>query len=137
MRTHLQFSSDAFQPTAGEDSATNPGIFGARLASFLADQFVAAGYLEADVVCAEDWGWMVKLEKRDFHVWLGCASYDTPPEWLVFIEPSKPRVRAGIFKHVDTTAVVEKVADQLETVLKDAGSATKLIWWSDHDSGRK
>ena len=135
MRTHLQFVSPAFDPEPREDAATNPGIFGKRLAGFLANEF---GRLElgGGEPVAEDWGWMVPLKNREFPLWLGCASYDSPPEWLVFIEPSQPWVRK-LFRRIDTTAIVADIAGWLETILTRSGSATDLRWWNDLDSGRK
>lgn len=130
MRTHLEFVSPAFDPEPGEDEATNPGIFGKRLAEHLATAFGD----RAHGVVAEDWGWMVPLRNEAFPLWLGCASHDTPPDWLVFVEPSQPVIRK-LFRRIETTAVVEEVAGQLEAILIQAG-ATELRWWNDIDSGR-
>ena len=134
MRTHLEFQSPAFDPEPGEDEATNPGIFGKRLAEFLAVEFAALGYAKPNVF-AEDHGWWVELENPDFPLALICSSYVTLQNWVVQIEPSKPFVRKW-FKRIDTTAEVAKVADQLETVLTTSGSASQLRWWDDRESGR-
>jgi hypothetical protein len=37
MKTHLEFTSTAFPAYPGEDKDINPGIFGKRLAEFLAE----------------------------------------------------------------------------------------------------
>lgn len=134
MRTHLEFHSVQFEEPEGVGNTYNPDIQGAKLAEFLSDEFKSLGYSGAMI--EEDWGWMVELAKREFHTWLGCASYSSPAGWLVFIEPSQPFVRKW-FSKVDTRPAVAKIGDQLETILRTKGGATGLNWWSDQDSGRK
>ncbi len=134
MRTHLEFVSAAFDPDPGEDEATNPGLFGRRLAELLAAAFGQQGQRPGPTI-AEDWGWMVPLRNEGFPVWPGCASHDAPPNWMVFTEPSQPTIRK-LFRRIDTTVQVEAVAMQLETILVDRGNATQLRWWNDSDSGR-
>lgn len=131
MRTHLEFKSARL---AGGASSINPNIYGGKLAEFLDRRFRALGY--SGGVIEEDWGWMIALAGEPFKLWLGCASYDNDGEWLVFIEPSKPFVRR-LFTKTDTRPAVEKVATELETIVRDAGDATELRWWSDEESGRK
>ena len=135
MRTHLEFQSPAFEPEQGEDDETNPGIFGRRLARFLADEFAALGYGGPNII-AEEHGWWVMLDNPEFPLALICASFDAPSGWLVQINPSQPFVRKMLFKKIDTTKVVEKVAHHLETILTTSGSATDLRWWDDRESGR-
>jgi hypothetical protein len=131
MRTHLEFQSPRL---AGGANGINPNIFGGKLAEFLDQRFRALGY--SGGVIEEDWGWMVFLSREPFKLWLGCASYDNDGEWLVFIEPSKPFVRSW-FNKTDTRPAVEKVATELETILREDGDATGLRWWTDEESGRK
>jgi hypothetical protein len=131
MRTHLEFRS---QQLAGGANSINPGIHGGNLAEFLDRRFRALGY--SGGVIEEDWGWMIPLAKQPFKLWVGCASYDEDGEWLVFIEPSKPFVRRW-FGKTDTRPEVEKVATQLEAIVRDAGDATGLRWWTDEESGRR
>lgn len=134
MRTHLEFRSDQFDAPDSPGNSINPDIKGERLASFLSAAFSAEGY--SGEVIQEDWGWMVGLGHAEFPLWLGCSSHDTPPDWLVFIEPSKPVVKKW-FQKFDTLPTVEKVAAILENKLVKQGGATDLNWWSDTDSGRK
>ena len=42
MKTHLEFTSSAFPAYPGEDKQINPGIFGKRLAEFLAENLFGA-----------------------------------------------------------------------------------------------
>jgi hypothetical protein len=134
MRTHLEFHAAKFAEPEGVGNTYNPDIQGAKLAGFLSSEFKALGYSGA--IIEEDWGWMIDLANDEFPVWLGCASYAGPEDWLAFIEPSKPFVRRW-FKKIDTRPTVAKVANLLEGVLTNKGGATGLNWWSDQDSGRK
>src|SRR5215210_6437781 len=130
MRTHLEFRSDRL---AGGANGINPDIFGANLAEFLDERFKTLGY--SGGIVEEDWGWMVRLASEPFNLWLGCASYDNDGEWLVFIEPSKPYAGSW-FRKTGARPLVDKVATQLEDVLRAEGGGTDLRWWSDQDSGR-
>lgn len=134
MKTHLQFRSSRFDSPDSPGNSLNPDIKGQKLAGFLSDAFKAHGYLGE--VIEEDWGWMVNLGHADFPLWLGCSSHDEPPDWLVFIEPSKPEVRKWL-KKFDTRQAVARVADLLEDVLVKQGGASDLNWWTEQDSGRK
>jgi hypothetical protein len=134
MKTHLQFRSTQFDGADSPGNSLNPHIKGEKLAGFLSEAFNAHGYSGA--VIEEDWGWMVDLGHADFPLWLGCASHDEPPDWLVFIEPSKPEVKRW-FKKIDTRQAVGKVADLLEDMLVKQGGASDLNWWTEQDSGRR
>ena len=93
MKTHLEFTSAAFPAYPEEDKEINPGIFGKRLAEFLAEGLRKHGFKVLGIG-AEDWGWMVEIENKEFPLWIGCASYeDGENGFQCFIEPSKPFVR--------------------------------------------
>lgn len=124
MRTCVTFRADRFDGADDDGNRTNPDIRGAGLTAFLSAGFAALGY--AGTVTEEDWGWMVKLARTPFPLWLGCSSLDGEPGWRVFIEPDKPQIRK-LFKTIDTRAQVERVAGELEHMLLSAG-ADGLAW---------
>jgi len=133
MRTHLEFTSTAFPAYPGEDKEINPGIFGKRLAEFLAEALPHKGF---KVLCigAEDWGWMVEIENKEFPLWIGCANYgESENEFQCFIEPSKPVVRKW-FSKIETGLIVEKLAAALEAVLLQSGKVSRLRWLSDDEA---
>jgi len=135
MKTHLEFTSTEFPAYPGEDKEINPGIFGKRLAEFLAENLHSQGF---KVLCigAEDWGWMVEIENQEFPLWIGCASYeDGKNGFQCFIEPSKPFVRKWFLK-IETGPTVEKLASALEAVLLKSGKVSNFRWLSD-DEARK
>ena len=59
----LEFESSVFAVVPGEDTETNPGIYGKALAQWLADQLREAG-VRAGAVIAEDFGWCIPVESR-------------------------------------------------------------------------
>jgi len=130
MKTHLEFTSIEFPAYPGEDKEINPGIFGKRLAEFLAEGLRQQGFKDL-CIGAEDWGWMVEIENNEFPLWIGCANYvGTENEFQCFIEPSKPFVRKW-FSKIETGPTVEKLASALEAVLLQSGKVSALHWLSD------
>jgi hypothetical protein len=135
MRTHIEFTSTEFPAYPGEDKEINPGIFGKRLAEFLAEGLPHQGF---KVLCigAEDWGWMVEIENKEFPLWIGCANYEEGENgFQCFIEPSKPFVRKW-FSKIETGPIVEKLASALETVLLQSGKVSNFRWLSDDEARR-
>ena len=134
MRTHVEFLSTDFAPYEDEDEQINPGVFGKRLADFLAEGLSAHGF-KVRCVGAEDWGWMVELENETFPLWIGCANYEEFENgFLCFIEPSKPYIRKW-FKKIDTSSTVEPLASAIESLLLGSGKVSQLRWWSDNEAG--
>jgi len=80
----LEFASSGFPVTPGEDSETNPGIFGKALAHWLAEQLRSAGIPAGDVI-AEDFGWCIPVQSSPHSLYVVCASTsDDTGEWRVF-----------------------------------------------------
>ena len=81
----LEFESSEFAVSLGEDTATNPGIYGKALAVWLADKLRAAGFLPGDVI-AEDFGWCVPIESAPHRLYVACSSTEEeePNTWRVF-----------------------------------------------------
>jgi hypothetical protein len=79
MRTHLEFRSSAFPPYPGEEEQINPGLYGKRLAEFLAEALSKAGFV-TDQPGPEDWGWYLTVENREFSLWVGCGHYQEYPD---------------------------------------------------------
>lgn len=81
----LIFNSGAFSPEPGEDEATNPGIFGKRLAEWIRDGLPAAGFAAGEVI-AEDFGWLVPVESKSHSLYVACSSTDeAAEEWRIFV----------------------------------------------------
>jgi hypothetical protein len=135
MRTNLEFSSDAFPPCPDEDETVNLGVFGKRLAEFIAEGLRRRG-VEIEKVEAEDWGWRVDVHHEAFPLWIGCANYtELENGFLCFLEPSKPHIRRWL-KKIATTETVERLATDLEAVIADSGKVDGLRWWTEAETAR-
>ncbi|MBX3437179.1 MAG: hypothetical protein KF861_06795 [Planctomycetaceae bacterium] len=134
MRTHVQFTSDAFPPYPGEDEQINPGIWGKRLAEFLASRLAEHGVATSEFYM-EDWGWEIPVENEAFPIFIGCSN-QLEPDGNVFhclINPSKPVMRRW-FKKVSTVDDVERVAALLDVILGAHPGIGELRWWSDDEA---
>jgi hypothetical protein len=133
MRTHVEFRSGKFPPYPGEEAEVNPGLWGKRLAEYLCTQLRARGVMLGEIY-AEDWGWEVPVQNDAFPMWIGCGRYQEYPDgYLVFIEPSRPTVRKGLFRRIDTTADVERVAGILDGILRSDSEIREVRWWSENE----
>lgn len=133
MKTHVEFRSSAFPPYPNEEEQINPGLYGKRLAEFVAESLNAAGF-KPDEPGPEDWGWSVTIENRDFPLWVGCSHYQEYDDgFLCFIEPSKPVVRRW-FRRVSTEAVVGRVAKVLDSSLRGRPDVYGLRWWDEKEA---
>jgi hypothetical protein len=53
--------------------------------------------------------------------------------FLVLIDPSKPTVRKGWFKKVDTTTEVARVAEAIDVILTSDPDIRDVRWWTDDE----
>ena len=132
MRTHVEFRSRKFPPCEGEEAEVNPGLWGKRLAEYLHAQLAEKGVSVGESY-VEDWGWVVPVQHDAFPMSIGCGHYqEYPDRYLVFIEPSTPTIRKGLFRKIDTTAEVERIASVLHGILAADPEIRDLRWWEDH-----
>lgn len=129
MRTQVQFVSDAFPSYPREDERINPGIFGKRLAEYLAQELPKHGVTTREFY-AEDWGWEIPIENEAFPMFIGCGNQKDPDgnQFLCFIDPGKPEVRKGLFKKISTVADIERVAEALDKALRSHPEVRELSW---------
>jgi hypothetical protein len=133
MRTHVEFRSDKFPSYPDEEKDTNPDLWGKRLAEYLQQKLQEQG-IDTERILAEDWGWTVTIRHEAFPLWVGCGRYQEYPDgYLVFIEPSRPTVRKGLFGKIDTSADVGKVANAIDRILKSEPDIHDVRWWTEGD----
>ena len=139
MRTHVEFRSDLFPPYPGEEDEINPNLWGKRFAEFLQLKLVEQGIAVGDQgdPFVEDWGVGFHIENTPFDMWIGCGRYQQWEDgYLVFIEPSKPTVRKGLFGKVDTRADVERVANAIDRILLEEPAIKDVRWWREDELPR-
>jgi hypothetical protein len=133
MRTHVEFRSSKFPAYPGEEEEINPDLWGKRLAEYLREKLIQRG-IAAGEIYSEDWGWAIPIHHDAFPIWIGCGHYqDHEDSYLVFVEPSKPTIRKGLFKKIDTTADVAKVANALDAILTSDPEIRDLRWWEENE----
>ena len=127
-RTHVEFRSSKFPPYDDEEGQVNPKRYGRRLAEYIRQHLVESG-LQCDDIRAEDWGWVVPVRNDTFNLWVGCGNYEEYQDgFLCFIEPSKPVIRT-MFKKVDTTPQVTRLADTINRILTSDSEIRDVRWW--------
>src|SRR5687767_11080498 len=127
MKSQATFRSDFFQPIPGEDSQTNPGIYGKALAHWLAEQLRARGVTIEEVI-AEDWGWLIMVSRKPFLLWIGCGSVDeSAGEWRVFVE-AEPSVIQRLFKGVNTGPAIAELQQHLEAIVPAIPKVSEIVW---------
>jgi hypothetical protein len=129
MNTHLEFKSSAFPPYEGESEEINPDRWGMRLAEYLSRELGAYGFTPEGEPFYEDWGVCISLKNDDFPLMIGCGNQDGD-EYLVFIEPSSPQIKRGLFrkKIIDTTPVLVPLAKAIESIVRSHPDSTEVRW---------
>ena len=131
MNNGVEFVSDAFPSYPGEDEEINPGIWGKRLAEYLVSALRERG-IETKEIYAEDWGWEIPVVNEAFPIYIGCSNQLGPGgnHFLVIISPSKPTIRVGLFRKVETATDRSRVISALEQILV-SNTEIKDVKWSD------
>lgn len=123
------FKSPLFKIQPGEDSQTNPGIFGKELADWLAQKLQPLGY-PVEVI-PEDWGWCIICQRKPARLFIGCGNVTSltpdiePPElvWHLFVHAEAPILKR-LFQSVDPAAVRNKLTIQLAQILANEPEIT-------------
>ena len=75
-----------FSIQPGEDSETNPGVFGRALADYLAAQLRSRG-VGVEEVIPEDFGYCIMLKRKPLRLWIACANRaGRTDEWIAVAE---------------------------------------------------
>lgn len=116
------FKSSMFPPETGEDSQTNPGLFGRALAAWIAEKFASIGYIVEREV-AEDFGRLVQLSHPRFKSYIVCCSTDDSAlQWRTF-----PIVEGGgLFAGKEKAALMQKITADLHSILRNETGITDL-----------
>ena len=127
VKTQVTFRSAKFPAYEGEEGKTNPGVWGERLAQYLAAQLSGRGIATGSAI-AEDWGWILPVQSDAFPTALCCGHQGgDDDEFVVFTEPSKPFVRRGL-KKIDTTVQLRELAAAVDAILAADSDITDVRW---------
>lgn len=126
----LWFQTSHFAPQAGEEEKTNPGRFGEALARWLRERLVEAGYGIEEEPLAEDWGWVVMVQRRPLMLWVGCGNEDgSTHRWSLFVAAERGPLQR-LFSRADPAPSVAALEQALERIVRAAGFEA-VAWESD------
>lgn len=127
MRTQAEFRSSKFAPYEDEQEQLNPGVWGRRLAEYLAGCLTSEG-MWVEPIVAEDWGWYIPLELDGVRLAVCCGHQDgDAEEFVLFTDPSRPTVRRGVRK-VDVTPQLTALAEALAGILATDPDIHDVVW---------
>lgn len=127
MNTLVRFRSSKFPPYEGEEETINPGVWGKRLAEFLAERLNSRGIATEDIV-AEDWGWYIPVRNEGFRLAVCCGHQDgDDDEFVCFTEPARPVFRK-LFRKVDATSRLTQLTEALQHILVSDPDICDVAW---------
>lgn len=128
MQTQVTFRSANFPACEGEEEEINPGIWGRRLAEYLAAKLAEKGIPTGEPI-AEDWGYLVPIPNERFPLAVCCGHQDgDDDEFLVFTEPSTPTVKKFPFRTIDTSPELPRLLDALRGILEADPGIRGVAW---------
>lgn len=121
----VSFVSTYFPIEAGEEEKTNPGVYGASLARWIADRLRAKGVQVKETI-AEDWGWCVIVKTAPIRLNVAVSNVDgSKTHWCVFAFAER-----GLLQLLRGTADLKREVASLHAhlveVLQDAPEVSEL-----------
>jgi hypothetical protein len=117
------FTSTSFPIEPGEESETNPECYGKSLATWMSQKLTASSVSINEEIIAEDWGWLVMVQRKPFRLWVGCGTQKgddyshIPNKWVVFVA-AEPNLLNELFKQSDIQSSLSKLTVSVEEILK-------------------
>lgn len=119
----LMFQSSRFEVVADEDKLTNPGIYGRRLAEWMANELPTHGYRALGEVIPEDFAWCVPVAADDCELYVACTSAEQGWQAYVFADCGLMERLAG---RDPRATVVAELYTAVRSILEDAPGITYL-----------
>ena len=127
MKTHVEFRSAKFPPYEGEEEQINPGLWGKRLAEYLAQKLSEKG-IKTEQIITEDWGYYIPVQNEGFKLAICCGHQDgDDDEFLCFTEPGTPVVKK-FFKKIDATAQLSRLTEAMQQILASDPEIREVVW---------
>ncbi len=127
MKTQVEFRSSKFPPYEGEEEEINPGLWGKRLAAYLAQELAGRGIATDDAVI-EDWGVYLPVRNKKFKLALCCGHQDgDDDQFLVFTDPATPKVKK-LFRTIDATVELTRLLGVLGEILECDPDIREIVW---------
>lgn len=127
MKTQVEFRSSKFPPYDGEEDQINPGLWGKRLAEYLAKNLDNKGIVTQEMI-AEDWGWYVPMQIDGIKLAICCGRQNgEDDEFLCFTDPGKPVVKK-LFRKTDITPQLTRLTEALNQILSADPEVRNIVW---------
>jgi hypothetical protein len=118
--------SSAFPVVPGEDTETNPGVFGRSLANYVAAQMRLRGW-EVEGVIPEDFGYCVMLSRKPVVLWIGCGNRrEKTDEWMAFVV-AEGAIPKRVLRMLDPSKEIGRVSEVLGEIMKSAPGVEEYI----------
>ena len=124
----LCFSSEKFLPVPGEESSTNSNRYGLALAIWIREKFIEKAYNIPEEPIAEDWGWLIMIQKKPFQLWIGCGNKDGQRDrWNIFIV-AEPPFLLNLVKPKGILKSISKIEHHLEDIIRKEPTCRDITW---------
>ena len=117
------FTSTLFHVEPGEEIETNPQCYGKSLARWMSKMLAESGVSINESIIAEDWGWLVMVQRKPFSLWVGCGTQKgddyshIPNKWVAFAV-AEPNFLQKLLKPNDIQSSLSKLTESIEKILK-------------------
>lgn len=117
------FTSTSFPIEPGEESETDPECYGKSLAKWMSQKLTASSVSINEEIIAEDWGWLVMVQRKPFRLWVGCGTQKgddyshIPNKWVVFVA-AEPNLLHKLFRQSDIQSSLNKLTVSVKEILK-------------------
>lgn len=123
----VTFVSSHFQVEPGEDTKTNPGIYGYALARWIAARLGERG-ITTKAVIPEDWGWCVVVKTDPVRLNLAVANVDgSTTQWRVFAFAERGPLQ-WLTKSGDPKKEVSDLREHLAAIVPGAPDVRDISW---------
>lgn len=127
MQTQVEFRTAKFPPYDGEEEQINPGLWGKRLAEYLAAKLAEKG-IETEQFISEDWGYFIPVKNERFRLAICCGHQNgDDDQFLCFTDPSTPAVKK-LFKKIDATAQLTHLTAAMRQILASDPEIRDVVW---------
>ncbi len=127
VKTFAEFRSSRFPPYEGEEQQINPGLWGRRLADYLAARLPAHGFTAGEPI-AEDWGWYLPVDVDGVPLALCCGhQYGDDDTFICFTDPQQPVIR-NLLRRVDVTPQLTRLVEAVDAILSADPEVRELSW---------
>lgn len=127
MKTQVEFRSSSFPPYEGEEEEINPGLWGRRLAEYLAQKLAKRGIV-TETFAIEDWGCYLPVKIDGVSLALRCGHQNgDDDQFLVFTDPCTPKVKK-LFRTIDVTAQLDRLLTALREILESDATIRDIVW---------